>query len=1013
MTGLERVTDFVTEHSTLVVVVMFVLTAGIGSGMFFLEDAADLDQFEFGSEEGDALDYINENFDADDNTTAAQIVIKDENTLSRESLIGTIELQQEIEEDDRIEETLAADPFADVASIVATTAIQEERSEELGEREAAIEADREELLGTAADLSDGINETREIEREFIELNSSFERGEIDQETYDEERTRLQDERAAVETETAELLSEGSFGAYQELLSEARTLEGEIAEIERDHDAGEIDDAERDRQLADVEAEMAGLYDRIETDVLGEEFADLDERGAELERDTQELQELDPTLEEQHDQLEGMSDEDVDSVVNNVLGDDAPREVLAFVPTDFEPGSGTTDARQLFVTQFTAEEVADGEAPPEIVDSQLAMAELVEDRYGDDAFVFGGGIISDEIDRSMADSMAIVLPLALLFVVVVLSIAYRDPLDIILGVTGIGMVLVWTFGFMGWTGIAFNQILIAVPVLLVGLSIDYAIHVFMRHRERRLDDGYGDTRSAMSFVLVGLGAALLWVTVTAVIGFLSNLVSPVAPIREFGVVSAFGIASTLLIFGTFVPAAKVGLDAFLEARGWDRRKRAFGTGGGISTRVLSGGKTLAKTAPVAVVVVALLITGIAAVGGAQVDTSFQQEDFIADEPPGWMESLPGSLAPGEYSVKQNLEFVNERFLRQDSSTQVLMREDITSDDTLTDIDSAADAAAEQDDVVVVLSDGSADVRTSLTAMEDVAAENESFNETFRAADTTGDGVPDENVTGVYDAFFEVSPDRASEFIYRTDDGEYEATRMVISVRGSALPSEATDSTRTIAASLDTDTRSAIATGQLVVFNVIEQELFNTVIESLLVTLIAVFAFLMVAYRFVHGSAILGAVTLTPIVLSVAWILGTMKLLGISFNVLTGTITSLTIGLGVAYNIHISERYRLELRQGRQMWEAMERAVTGTGGALLGSAATTAGGFGMLAFAILPPLQQFGIITGITIIYAFLGSVFILPTFLVLWTTYLAPDIVEGNGDTPDETTPGEAVTGDDA
>ncbi len=872
MSGLERVTDFVTERSTLVVIVMLLLTLGMGSGMLFLDGATGLDQFEFESEEGDALDYINENFDADDNTTAAQIVIKDENTLSRESLIETIELQQDIQEDERVAETLVDDdPFADVASIIATTAIQQERNEELQQREDDLEAD----------------------------------------------------------------------------------------------------AEQHRQL-------------------------------------------DPTLDEKREQLAGMSDSEVESVVNDVLSDDAPRGVLAFVPTDYQTGSGTTDARQLFVTQFTPEQVADGEAPQDIVDSQLAMAELVDDRYGDDAFVFGGGIISDEIDRSMADSLTIVLPLALLFVVVVLTIAYRDPLDIFLGVLGIGLVLIWTFGFMGWTGIAFNQILISVPVLLVGLSIDYAIHVFMRHRERRAEKEFDDTRESMSFVLVGLGAALLWVTITAVIGFLSNLVSPVAPIREFGIVSAFGIASTLLIFSTFVPAAKVGLDSFFEARGFDRRKRAFGTGGGSFSRVLSGGKTLAKTAPIAVVVVALLITAVAAVGGAQVDTTFEQEDFIADDPPNWMNSLPGSLAPGEYSVKQSLEFVNERFLRQDSSTQVLIRDDITSDDTLTSIDSASELAAEQEDVVVVLSDGSADVRTPLTAMEDVAAENESFNETFQAADTTGDDVPDQNITGVYDAFFAAAPERASEFIFRTDDGEYEATRMIISTRGSATPREATDATRDIASSLDTETRSAIATGQLVVFNIIEQELFNTVIESLLVTLIAVFAFLMIAYRFVHGSAILGAVTLTPIVLSVAWILGTMYLVGIPFNVLTGTITSLTIGLGVAYNIHVSERYRLELSYGREKWEAMERAVTGTGGALLGSAATTAGGFGMLAFAILPPLQQFGIITGITIIYAFLGSVFVLPTFLALWTKYIAPEMVGGDEpETGEETTTTEPVSGDDA
>jgi multidrug efflux pump subunit AcrB len=39
-----------------------------------------------------------------------------------------------------------------------------------------------------------------------------------------------------------------------------------------------------------------------------------------------------------------------------------------------------------------------------------------------------------------------------------------------------------------------------------------------------------------------------------------------------------------------------------------------------------------------------------------------------------------------------------------------------------------------------------------------------------------------------------------------------------------------------------------------------------------------------------------------------------------------------------------------------------------------------------FATLPPLQQFGIITAMTIIYSFLASVFVLPTFLVFWAKW---------------------------
>jgi predicted RND superfamily exporter protein len=184
-------------------------------------------------------------------------------------------------------------------------------------------------------------------------------------------------------------------------------------------------------------------------------------------------------------------------------------------------------------------------------------------------------------------------------------------------------------------------------------------------------------------------------------------------------------------------------------------------------------------------------------------------------------------------------------------------------------------------------------------------------------------------------------------------------------------------------------TATAASDAAIFDKVQQDLLDTVIQGLVITLVAVFLFLALAYRLTGSPASLGVVTLIPVGLAVTWILGSMWLLDIPFNTLTGTITSLTVGLGIAYSIHISSRYEIELQRQGNVWEAMETTVTGTGGALLGSAATTVGGFGTLAIAILPILQQFGIITGLTIIYAFLASVLVLPALLVLWTRYFGP------------------------
>ena len=1022
----DHLLDLVTRQSRIVIAVLLVLTLVIGSGATALEQDTSMDQFETESPEADKLDYIDRNFGIDDDTTTAQVVIQDDNVLDRESLIATLELQQDLRENETVNQTLVDDPFGDISMVIAQTAMIEERQAELENRsaelerqQAELEEDSQQIEQRAAFMSDTLNETVALQAEYDQLNASYEAGEMTDEEYQAESARIEGEFDGLDESAQANLTVEQYTQFAPLVDEAREIQAERFEIEMAFEAGEIDEAEYETRIDEIDAEMSEVYAAIEDDVLADELAELEARGEELEAEGEEIEqgfdelgEIDPTTGEAIEQLESMNETEIEDTVASTLDEDANEGLFVFLPRDYEPGSTQADARMVFVTQETPGEVVQGEAPDEIRDSQLAMAEVVDDRF-DDGFVFGAGIISDEIDRSLGDSLAIVLPLALLFVTVVLVVAYRDLLDIVIGLFGIVVVLVWTFGFMGWADIAFNVIMIAVPVLLVGLSVDYAIHVFMRHRERR-GEVSGDTRRAMAVALAGVGLALIWVTGTAVIGFLSNLVSPVAPIREFGVTSAFGIASALLIFGILVPAIKLELDALFEARGFDREKRAFGTGGGAFTAFLSQGRRAAGRAPWVVVLIALLITGVGVVGATQVDTTFEEEDFIADDPPEWMKHLPEPFAPGSYSVKENLDYVNEQFLRQDTQTQVLIEGDVTDDRTLERIDEAEGVAAEKD-TTVVLASGGADVRSPLSTMEQVAAANETFNETFTAADTTGDGVPDEDVEGVYDALFEADSDAAGDVIYRTADGEYESVRMIISVEGGATAGEATADTRNVASSIDGDGLAATATGQLVVYYVIEQELFDTVIESLLVTLVAVFAFLMIGYRWRHGSAALGAITLLPIIFAVAWILGTMYLLDVPFNVMTGTITSLTVGLGIAYNIHMSERYVLERRRGADVTEALHRSVTGTGGALLGSAATTIGGFGVLVFAILPPLQQFGLITSLTILYAFLGSVFVLPSMLVLWTQYLGPPGVGAPGpeSAPDEPTPAVEANGGEA
>src|SRR3546814_9316781 len=77
-------------------------------------------------------------------------------------------------------------------------------------------------------------------------------------------------------------------------------------------------------------------------------------------------------------------------------------------------------------------------------------------------------------------------------------------------------------FLGLVG-RFTQISTAVPVLFVGLGIDYAIHLTTRYRE---EQNHGVSPGPASATAVrAVGGALVLATVTTVVGFLTNVVTP--------------------------------------------------------------------------------------------------------------------------------------------------------------------------------------------------------------------------------------------------------------------------------------------------------------------------------------------------------------------------------------------------------------------------------------------------------------------------------------------------------
>jgi predicted RND superfamily exporter protein len=599
----------------------------------------------------------------------------------------------------------------------------------------------------------------------------------------------------------------------------------------------------------------------------------------------------------------------------------------------------------------------------------------------DITVFGSGVIADEFGTVISDSLLIVTPAAVLLIFGFLVVAYRDLLDLILGVVALGMASIWTFGFLGLTGIPFNQIMISIPPLLLAVGIDFGIHAVNRYREDRATGlGVGD---AMQVATDQLLVAFFIVTGTTVIGFLSNLASELPPIRDFGIVAAVGIVFTFLIFGIFLPAAKVWVDRRRES--WPIptfSQRPLGEEGSALGEVLSVGVGIADRAPIVLLVLALVFSAGAAGYATGVDTSFSQEDFLPpEEVPAVLKALPEPFAPSDYDAVATLNFLEDKFTSsQGGSVTIYLQGRMENDAALERIYRAGEDPPEE-----FVTDGNRRVESTsiVTIIRDRADEDPEFAALIERNDRNDNGVPDDNLPTIYREL-EASPagDRASEYL--ADDRR--SARIVYTAAADESDRDVTAAGHEIADRFRAD---ATPTGNTVVFQAVSDLIYESALTSLALALGATVVFLVFIYWVLEGLPSLGIANLAPIVVAVASVAGTMRLLDVPFNAFTATILSLTIGLGIDYSVHVVHRF-IDERRERPLIPALRRTVIGTGGALLGSMATTAFGIGVLTLAVLSVLGQFGILTAMSIVYSFLASLLVLPSALVVWDRVVNDD-----------------------
>jgi len=606
-------------------------------------------------------------------------------------------------------------------------------------------------------------------------------------------------------------------------------------------------------------------------------------------------------------------------------------------------------------------------------------------------VISDDLISHDINQSTMDNLVWLLLIAVLVVVALLALAFRSFMMVAAPLMGLSAALVWTYGIVTILGMRLSVLEVAVAPVVLGLGIDYSIHL-QRAYEVAKNRSSSAARAWVESISV-LRLALSLAVVTTVFAFLANTFSDLPPLRTFGftlalgVVSAF-VASTITVGAVHVVAEKSAGEMY------HRGLRMDGLAD-VSTRFQRR-----NTARV-LLVVAMITMGSVIVAIRELDTSFELTDFLSEEGMDIMEVRNDIYDSYDAAAWKSVILLVEPGDGSDS----LAGDDRDLLKGLERLDSRISALPE------VVNPSSGSQRPSYdglyTILRDAVENDPSFGESHNLGIFDGQLGPtgdfsDGDVSAAVSSLMgnesigdplrgDSWSQRVSMHVALTEDGsaiKYLRMRVDVLVSNSEEAQEVSDVFAKQAQLLEEDglvEGQVHITGDVIVLNNVLSGLVLSQVESTAISLFVSMLVLVLLTRRLGQSL----VVILPVGLAGAWVVGAMAMLGINWNVLTIMITALTIGLGIDYSIHVWRRIEANRNSGMRTWEAMRDMYSTTGTALLLSASTTICGFMVLLLSPIPVIQDFGVVSSISVLFSLVMALLVLPGLL-------AAEFRSGNG-----------------
>ncbi len=551
------------------------------------------------------------------------------------------------------------------------------------------------------------------------------------------------------------------------------------------------------------------------------------------------------------------------------------------------------------------------------------------------------------------------PAVLVVIAIALFLMLRNAGHAAMNLLVVMFSTVWAFGFMVLSGIPIYTVTIMIPIMLIAIGVAYGVHISHNHALYAKEHP-GSSRA--DIVLAGvrdLWKPVLFAALTTAAGFLSLITSQVYPVKYFGLFSAFGVLVAMGLSFVMISAATMIFGPPPPPRSAKGSAQATGaksispTGGWFSDGVMRH--------PLPVIAVSLVVVALSLFGVSKV----------------WINSSFLANFEKTSAIARTDAFVNAHFGGTSTLNLILEAQDpdtFKNPEALGLVDRIQSGVGALDNV-----GGSFSLADYLKRMNEVmsGASDSSANGRPVAGDASSGGgnLPESReMTAQYLLLYEMSGDPAN--LARVVDFDYRRANVTFQLKS--------DDSRTIQAVIG---KIESFRDDLKKFGIVPRYagsgykslvFSDLILKGQISSLGLSLAIVVGLVTFMFRNLILGLIASIPVIISSALNFGAMGLLGIPLSTSTALISSIAVGIGIDYSIHLTERYRVLRAEGLSGPEAGRRAMSDTGRAVFLNAAVVICGFLVLLLSAFPPNRQVGALVSLNMAAAFVATITI--TFL---------------------------------